>query len=182
MKIILYVFTLLFLAVSACVYTIQEYEELYLLIGSINGDMIMRVALICAAVCLVILSAVVIIKKEKRRVLHTVVCLMISAAMIYCVSISWFFSRPYTYYDFTSPDGKYTVIAGEWSWLQGGGVNFYERINPVFVKKIGSFSTDDGYQPINKGDYTVEWNGNIMEFIADNGNGIDKSLKIEAEK
>lgn len=174
MKIVLYVFTALFLAVSACVYTIQEYEELYLLIGKINGDMIMRIALICAVLCLIIISVITIIKKEKHRGLQTAVCLMISCAMIYCVGLSSFLSRPYNYYDFTPPDGKYTAIAGEWSWLQGGGITFYERKNPLFVKCVGTFGTDDGYRAIESGDYSVEWNGNVMTFTAPDGNGSGK--------
>lgn len=182
MKIILYVFTAIFLAVSACVYTIQEYEDLYLLIGNINGDMIMRIALICASLCLISIAFIAVIKKEKQRILKFVICLAISCAMFCCVGISSFLSRPYDYYDFTSPDRKYTVIAGEWSWLHGGGINFYERINPVFVEKIGNFSTDDGYTPISRGKYSVEWNENVMTFSADNGNGIYESLKIETEK
>ncbi len=182
MKIILYILIAIFLTVSACVYTIQEYEDLYLLIGNINGDMIMRIALICAVVCLIIISVIAIIKKEKRRILKTVICLVISGMMIYCVGISGFFSRPYTYYDFTSPDGKYTVIAGEWSWLHGGGVNFYERINLLFVKRIGSFSTDDGYEPIRNNDFSVAWNENSMDFTANNGNGKDETVNLICEK
>ncbi len=178
MKIILYVFTAVFLTASACVYTVQEYGNLTLLIGSINGDTIMRIALMCTVVCLLIIAVIAILKKEKHVIIKTVICLALSGAMIFCVGISWFFSSPYTYYNFTSPDGEYTVIAGEWSWLQGGGVNFYERINPMFVKRIGSFSTDDGYGPIKNGDYSVQWVGNEMIFTANNGNNYYKTTEI----
>ena len=179
MKIILYILTSVFLAISACVYTIKENEELNLLIGNINDDMIMRIALICAAVCLITVSVIVIIRKENRRFLKTVICLAVSGAMLCCVGISSFFSSPYTYYDFSSPDGKYTVIAGEWSWLLGGGVDFYERENLIFVKRLGSFLTDDGYEPIKNGDYSVEWNGNKMIFTANNGNGKYETVEIK---
>ena len=179
MKIILYIFISVFLAVSACVYAIKENEELNLLIGNINGDMIMRIALICAAVCLITVSVIAIIRKENRRYLKTVICLAASGVMLYCVGISSFFSRPYKYYDFVSPDGKNTVIAGEWSWLQGGGVNFYKRINFLFVKRIGSFSTDDGYEPIKNGDYSLQWDENKMIFKANNGNNYYETIEIE---
>ena len=179
MKIILYIFTAVFLTVSACVYTIKEYEDLCLLIGNVNGDMIMRIALICAAVCMIIIAVIAIIRKENGRVLKTVICLAFSGAMLCCVGISSFFSSPYTYYDFTSPDGQHTVIAGEWSWLQGGGVNFYERTNLMFVRRIGNFSTDDGYEPINNGDYSVVWNDNEMTFTANNGNNYYETVEIK---
>ncbi len=182
MKIILYVFTAVFLTVSACVYTIKEYEDLYLLAGNINGDMIMRTALALAVVCLIIISVITVVKKEKHRILKSVICFSASAAMLYCIGISGFFSRPYTYYDFTSPDGKYSIIAGEWSWLQGGGINFYGRTNPVFVKRIGNFSTDDGYEPIKNNDYSVQWDGNKMIFTANNGNNYYETIEIHTEQ
>lgn len=180
MKIILYIFTAVFLTVSACVYTIKEYEDLYLLIGNINGDVIMRIALICAAICMIIIAVIAIVRKENGRVLKTVICFAFSGAMLCCVGISSFLSNTYTYYDFTSPDGKHTVIAGEWSWLQGGGVSFYERTNLIFVERIGNFSTDDGYEPIKNGDYSVVWNDNEMTFTANNGNMVYETLNIVA--
>lgn len=182
MSIVLYILTAVFLTVSACVYTIQESEELYLLIGSINGDLIMRIALSCAVVCLVIRAVIAIVRKEKQRILKAVICLAASGTMIFCIGISAFFSNSYTFYDFNSPDGKYTVIAGEWSWLQGGGIDFYERTNLLFVKKAGSFSTDDGFEPIKRNDYFVEWDENKMIFTANNGNNYYKTTEIYAEK
>lgn len=179
MRIILYILTAVFLTVSACVYTIQEYEDLYLLIGNVNGDMIMHIALICAVICLIITAVIAIVKKEKHRILKSVICFAVSGAMIFFVGVSGFFSSPYTYYDFTSPDGEYTVIAGEWSWLLGGGVNFFERTNLLFVKRIGSFSTDDGYKPIKSNDYSVQWDENKMIFTANNGNNYYETTEIK---
>ncbi|MBQ8762641.1 MAG: hypothetical protein IJZ07_00880 [Clostridia bacterium] len=179
MKIVLYVFTAVFIVASAFVYTIQEYENLTLLIGNINGDMIMQAALTCAAVCLIIISVIAIIKKEKRRILKTVICLAASFSMLCCVGISSFFSQSYTYYDFTSPDGEYTVIAAEWSWLRYGGITFYERTNPVFVKKAGGFSANYGYQPIEKGDYSVEWNENKVIFTLNKGDNYYETIAIK---
>ena len=179
MRIILYILTAVFLTVSACVYTIQEYEDLYLLIGNVNGNMIMRTALALAVICLIIIAVIAIVKKEKHRILKTVICFVLSCAMLFCIGFSDFFSSPYTYYDFTSPNGKYTVIAGEWSWLLGGGINFFERTNPLFVKRIGSFSTDDGYEPIRNNDYSVQWNEKEMIFTANNGNNYYETTEIK---
>ena len=182
MRIILYILTAVFLTVSACVYTIQEYEDLYLLIGNVNGDMIMHTALALAVVCLIIIAVIAIIKKEKHRILKTVICFALSGVMFFCIGFSDFFSRPYAYYDFTSPDGKHTVIAGEWSWLLGGGVSFFERTNFLFVKRVGSFSTDDGYEPIRNNEYSVDWNENKMIFTANNGNGYYETIEIYCKK
>lgn len=182
MKIILYIMTAVFLGISASVYAVQEYGDLSLLIGNTNGDAVMRIMLSCAAVCFIIISVIAIIRKEKHMILQAVIGLMISAAMFSCVGISSFFSRPYSYYNFTSPDGKYTVIAGEWSWLQGGGVTFYERKNPLFVIPKESFLTDDGYEAIKSGDYSVEWDENVMIFTADNGSGKYEPVEIIFDK
>ncbi len=181
MKVILYVLTSLFFLVSAAVYAVCEYSDLMLLIGNVNGYMVIRIALVCAAICLIIISVISIAKKEKHKILKMVICFIASVAILCFVGISAFFSRPYTYYDFASPDGKYSVIAGEWSWLQGGGVVFCERINPLFIKEIDSILTDDGFKPIKRNDYSVKWNENRMEFTANNGNGYYETIEILCE-
>lgn len=180
-KIIIGGISVALIIVSCFIYAIRESFGLNFLVGNTDSDIIIRIALVCAAICLIIISVIAIVKKEKHRILKTLICFVASVAIFYFVGISAFFSRPYTYYDFVSPDGKYSVIAGEWSWLQGGGVNFYERTNPFLIKEIDSISTDDGYEPIKRNDYSVKWDENRMEFTANNGNGYYETIEIFCE-
>ena len=63
-----------------------------------------------------------------------------------------------------SPDGRYELVAREYSCLGGGGAEIYlidyER-RTLFTQwkknEIGDVSGDDYYQPISGGTYYVEW-------------------------
>ena len=64
----------------------------------------------------------------------------------------------------TSPDGRYELVACEYSCLGGAGADIYIRERGqenMYVgwrkNSIGHVSGDDYYQPISGGTYYVEW-------------------------
>lgn len=182
-KIIFYIMTAVFLGLAAVFHLIEEYSDYSFLAGEINGNRIIMIFLICASVCLVAISIIALASKnEKNRFLQTLISVLFAGVIISSTCVLGAFSRDIKYYEFVSPDGQHTVIAEEWSYLLGGGVNFYERVNPLFVTGKESFSTDDGYKAINSNDYTVEWNENTMSFTAQNGNHIYNTVEIDLNK
>lgn len=52
------------------------------------------------------------------------------------------------------------MVAEEWSWLQGSGVNFYEPIDEKKLHRIGYILTDDGYRPLKDNSYSLKWSEN----------------------
>ena len=67
----------------------------------------------------------------------------------------------------SSPDGQYELVAREWGFGMGGGIEIYIR-KPGQEKGdssseeqyIGDASTDDGYSCFTRGNYYVEWESN----------------------
>ena len=64
----------------------------------------------------------------------------------------------------TSPDGRYELVACEFSCLGGAGADIYIRDTESKTtlanwkkNEIGNISGDDYYQPISGGTYYVEW-------------------------
>lgn len=138
------------------------------------------VFLICACTCLAISAITAFaLKKEKHIIINTIIRVALLSGVIYYTTVLSFFTVDNEYYNFTSPDGNHTVIAEEWSLLLDGGVNFYERENSFLVIRKENFNTDDGYRIISSGNYSVEWNENIMAFTGNNGNGVFKTVEIE---
>lgn len=173
-------FSVLFTLLAAAVKLIEEKTKYNFLIGTLSGDGLISVLLICAAACLAV-SAITAFasKREKHIVINTVIRIILIAVTVYYTLILSLFTTDTEYYKFTSPDGKHSVIAEEWSFLLGGGVNFYERENVFFVKEKGSFSTDDGYRVIAAENYSVEWNENVFTFSGSNGNGVYDTIEIK---
>lgn len=177
------VFSVLFVLLSAVVKLVEEKTKYVFLIGTLNSDGLVSVFLICAAACLAVSSITAFAsKREKHIIINTVLRIILISIMVYYVSVLGLFTTDNEYYKFTSPDGNYSVIAEEWSFLSGGGVNFYERENAFLVIKIKSFDTDDGYRVISAGNCSVEWNDNIMTFNGNNGNNIYQTVEIELSK
>ena len=173
------VFSLLALTVF-----LTESDSVYnILIGTVNGDTLIAVFAVCSAVCLLISAITAILSKtEKRIVLNSVIRFLCICIIGFFALISAISAEGYRkYYKFTSPDGAHTVIAEEWSYLLGGGVVFYERINPMLVEYKESFDTDDGFRAISSGDYLAEWEGKVMCITMQDGNRNYKTLKIKTE-
>ncbi len=75
-----------------------------------------------------------------------------------------------TYYTFYSPDGRYSVVAEERSWLLAGSVILYERTNPFLVEERARLLTDDGFRAISSEAYEIWWNDNVVTFTIETTN------------
>lgn len=168
-----------FVLLALTVFVTERYSDYRILTGSADGDVLNIVFSACAAVCLLISAITAIVSKtEKRIVLNSVIRFLIICIIGSFALISASDNKDCKYYEFSSPNGEYTVVAKEWSWLLGGGVVFYERVNPLVVTYREDFSTDDGYRAISSGDYSVEWEENVMSITLQNGNNIYKTVNI----
>lgn len=157
----------------------EKCSDYRIITGTADGDTLNIIFSVCAVIFLLISAITAIISKnEKRVVSNTIIRFLCVCGLCIFALITSTVRKDCVYYDFISPDGEHTVVAEEWSYLLGGGVNFYERINPLFVVCKEIFSTDDGYRAISSGDYSVEWNKNIMCITMQDGNRNYKTVKI----
>lgn len=87
------------------------------------------------------------------------------------------------YFTLVSEDSKHKIIVEEQSFLLAGYGNFYEKKHLFFVRKIGSYITDDGYRPFSDNRYSVEWldDGAIIKYGFGSG-GIEKEERLYYKK
>ncbi len=182
-KIVTAALSVFFILLTAAVKLFEENSEYSFLAGNLNGDGLIGVCLICSCICLAVSAIAAFFPiREKHIIITTVIRIVIIAGILYYTLFLSFFAADNKYYTFNSPDGKYSVIAEEWAFLLGGGVNFYERKNAFLVTEKGSIGTDDGYRVISAENYSVEWNDNVMTFTGNNGNNMYESVEIELSK
>ena len=178
-KIIFGILSAVFVLLTLTVLITERYSDYRFLIGSVSGDVLNIGFGICAAICLFVSAvAAIISKSEKHIVLNSVIRFLCICGVCGFALVLSSVSKDCEYYNFSSPDAAHTVVAEEWSYLLGGGVVFYERINPMVVTYREDFSTDDGYRAISSGDYSVEWDGNVMSITLQNGNRFYKTIRI----
>ncbi|MBQ2904344.1 MAG: hypothetical protein IJE48_08105 [Clostridia bacterium] len=178
-KIISGIMSAIFILLSLSIFITERYTDYSFLAGNIDGTDLNIIFAVLSAVCLLISATTAIISKnEKHTVLNSVIRIICICVICLFAAVTTTVNSEHRYFEFSSPDGEYTVIAKEWSYLLGGGVVFYERVNPLIVEIKDSIGIDDGYCVISAGDYSVEWEENIMKFTASNGNGLYKTIYI----
>lgn len=173
------VLSVIFALPAISIFLIEKYTDFEFLIKEIDSNILVGILTALACVFLLITGIMaIILKNEKHLIISTVIRIMCICILCGIALTSSFDHSNSRYYEFTSPDNKHTVIAEEWSFLMGGGVVFYERVNPLFVRYKEGFSTDDGYRAISGGDYSVEWQDDTMSITLQNGNNIYKTVDI----
>lgn len=170
-------------AVAILIYCTEKFTDYLFLADEINSDRALAFLATVAAFSIIAYSVVsIIMKRTKSAVFKTVIRLAASCVALYYALTLSALTPSCDYYEFMSPDKQHSVIANEWSYLMGGGIDFYERINPLFVKSKGSLTVDDGVNIIKTNGYSVEWQNNVMIFTFNNSNTQSKSVTVELSK
>lgn len=156
-----------------------------LLIGSFNDNTLCLIIFSISAVFLLISTLLAIKLKSSKDTITNSVTRFVSIIIIVLFTFFRFYdSKERRYYEFTSPDGKYTAVAEEWveeysDGYSNGVVILYEKKNTLFVTEKDLFINLNGQLPISSGDYTIEWEENIMSFTAEKQNNEYETIRIE---
>ncbi len=127
----------------------------------------------------IIISAAAIYKYKKFSYIFSAVFFVAVFALIPFFGDIWR-SYDYVYSEISSPDGNHEIVVCEWTWLVGSGGVFYEKTGAFFMKELGEFSTDDGYNPFSEGKYEVEWNDDGFDATYwFSYNGVEKSETVK---
>jgi len=170
----------IFLIVAlALVDAYTEYYVIFLRTGT-SGISYFSFTILSAA----IITLVVTMYKDKQiRLLKTIVCVLIAVGMFICSSFLYAVTDlENKYYKFYSPDKKYCIIAYEWSFLLGGGVEIYEPSNVLLARKVAQLGADDGYRFIKHHNYSIEWDKNIVTFTVGSDSGYKDTVIIELKQ
>lgn len=144
-----------------------------------NRFTLMTILFGCTAVFYLISAITVIASKSENKKIITFISRIITCATVLILAFEINSDgKERKFYEFTSPDGQHSVVAEEWSYLLAGSVELYEKVNPFFIEKKEYFSTDDGYRAISNGDYSVEWQDNVMSITMQDGNRNYKTINI----
>lgn len=142
---------------------------------------------IVSITCLLVFP-IILYLQLKKDIKNVILCFGIGSITIFLsfiiyLSFSDSGDRSERYYNFTSPINGRTMVAEEWSWLQGGGVNFYEPIDEGRVHRIGYISTDDGYRPLEDNSYSLKWSEyEVTIHFSFRGRGQDEAWQTETLK
>lgn len=149
--------------------------DLYLHLGGLNSRRAAGALLFLCLVFLFIWADMALGRSVQTKGGRIGLCfVLLGEAFLLLVLTSWwlFGDCDPRYYTFRSPDGAYTVIVEEESWLLCGWSNFYEPVCPGLMRKLdASLGTDDGYRPFSAGRYQLTWEADQLLVDCDFGSG-----------
>ena len=82
---------------------------------------------------------------------------------------SYAFSPSNRYFEYTSNDQKHEIVVNEKSFLLGGWGDIYEKTSFCTMKKVGEYTTDDGFCPFTNNAFYFVWNEKGFELHYDYG-------------
>ena len=159
------VFIFLCCCIFAMLFIIPIVSGKKILVGHIEGSQLAYGTIVVLMLLCIIL---VIIRYRDNRcnknLMIMIVVSVIATGALLGTSFLYllFMADSETYYTFYSPDGRYSVVVEEWSWLVGGSVTLYERTSPFLVEFKENMITDDGFRPISADAYEIQWDDNIV--------------------
>ena len=122
---------------------------------------------------------VFIYKNVKYKIPVTILLIATLFLSFLYMMLTLVFSADYRYYEFTSDDKKHSIVVRECSFLLAGGGSIYEKTSEHTMKFLGSYSTDDGFRPIQMQRYYFVWNENDFEFYYDWGGDDGGGYRVE---
>lgn len=164
-------------ALAAAVLLLQSRAGLTVfLFGRLGTDQIGAVLLVFAAVAFTVLLVRVLLHCSNTKPLRWLwAALAVFAVLggLFCLlgALLFGYADSPRYITWQDPDAAHTLVVEESSFLLSGHGTFYQKVSPFLMRKVGSYSADDGYRPFSNGSYALTWQqgGLLVEY--NNGTG-----------
>ncbi len=120
--------------------------------------------------------AVLVCKNAKRKKLAIIlsVILIFLVLCFQAIHILHSLTKDSIYFEFISDNNEHQIIVKEDAWLLSGFGDVYEKNSDYTMKKVGHYTTDDGYRPFSNNTYYFVWNENDFELHYDMGTGLNE--------
>lgn len=165
-------------------YIVHELESMnyYFCFGTLNPEIIYFIIL-CIGTALLLSSIVCLIfKKIKRKWISVPFAVFLALFTVWYLGLS-FWSSCITgteLSEFTSPNQKHNLIVMETSYLHGGRGQVFEKTSGFTMKKIGDYSFNHVFNPVNEGEFDLMWSEDSFELhYKGNHSGEYEILKME---
>lgn len=145
--------------------SVLEKLNIYIYWAGISTQEILPSAKILLILSLTSAFTVLMFKKIRHKALCIALAVIISvSSLVYCIMVDFSELSDSKYYEYTSDDKSHHIVVNEWSWLLAGGGRIYEKTSFCTMKKVGDYSTDDGFRPLSEDTFYFVWNEDNFEL------------------
>lgn len=143
-----------------------ESRNYYFCFGTLHTETIYFIIL-CIGTALLLCSIVWLILKNIKNKWISVPITAIVALFAVCYLGLTFWSTSIIdteLIEFTSPNEKHNIIIAETSHLHGGRGQVFEKTSYFTMKKVGEYSFNHIFNPVNKGEFYFVWSAENFEL------------------
>lgn len=108
--------------------------------------------------------AVLLYKNIKYKTLVSVLTAIVSLFILSHLLFLYLLSANGVYFEYTSDDKEHNIVVEERAFLLAGGGKIYEKTSFCTMKKVGEYTTDDGFRPFSQNAFFFIWNENDFEL------------------
>lgn len=139
-------------------------RDIYIYFSGIGTEELIPILIVAAAAFSAAGGIVLICRASKRKALAA---WLLSAAEVLAIGILalllFFLCDTGRYYEFTSPDNEHKIVVNESSFFLSWG-DIYEKRSVCTLKKIGDYTADDGFTPLEHDQYYITWTDTGFEL------------------
>ena len=158
--------------VLLCVYLLisilVKFNIYVYLLGVGTREIISFITTPCVAL-LISAFAVLLYKNISRKTLVVPLTIIISFFVFSYMLADYVFSPSSEYFEYTSDDKNHHIVVDERSFLLGGWGDIFEKTSFCTMKRVGGYSTDDGFCPFSNDAFYFVWNENDFELHYSHG-------------
>lgn len=155
----------------------------YFCLGTLNTELIYFIIL-CVGIILILCSIVwLMFKNIKQKWISVAITVVLTLATVWYLGLMTFSLTSILdakFAEFDSTDSKHNIVVMEASHLHGGVGHVFEKTSAFTMKKVGDYSFNHVFNPVNKGEFYFVWNNDDFELHY-KGNATDEYdvLKME---
>ena len=158
-----FIISVVLLCVYLLIIILVKFNVHIYLLGVSTQEIIPYITMPCVAL-LISSVAVLLYKNIGHKALITVLTIVICFFVLSYMLIDYTFSPSSEYFEYTSNDKKHSIVVNEMSFLLSGGGVIYEKTSFCTMKRVGGYSTDDGFRPFSNDAFYFVWNENDFEL------------------
>lgn len=138
--------------------------NIYIYFFKVGVEVIIPIIIMLDVTLLISAIAVLFYKNTKHKDLTVLTTTILSFLILSCLSMFFLFTMDATYFEYTSDDKKHNIVVNEGSFLLSGYGDIYEKTSFCTMKKVGDYTTDDGFRPFTEDAFYFVWNENDFEL------------------
>lgn len=147
---------------------VNKLEEMnyYFCFGTLNTERLYFIIFCIGTAFLICSLAWLMFKNIKWKWVSILISVVLALfAVWYLGLMSWSMNISDTeFLKFTSADGEHSIMIMENSFLHGGIGDVFEKTSNITMKKVGDYSFNHVFNPVNKGEFFFVWNEENFEL------------------